>query len=96
MINRFDYEWGKAGLEDYEYFSDKVTYCNQLEDSPDSSKGEWYYIPEGKMIIYFGSCGNYNSPGASAYTWAEVFESDELKDFETAKKIWESYPEYIS
>lgn len=72
-------EWDDAGLENYEDFSDKIEYVNQREIG-DCSEGEWFYIadkprPDGSKVIYHGTFGNYNSPGASSYTYAEIFEN---------------------
>jgi hypothetical protein len=49
-------------------------------------------------VIYFGSFGNDHSPGASAYTYAELFDMDDKDDsaeFERRKQRWESAPEYL-
>lgn len=91
-------EWDEAGLADYEDFSDKVTFCNQIECG-DVTTGEWYYIPDeprddGSRVIYSGTFGNDNSPGASSYTHAEVYAPDELAMFEIAKENWEKSTEY--
>lgn len=104
-------EWDENSLADYGDFSDMVEYVNQGEDAF-SGYGEWYYIPEevlppmkgvqyegkpNERVIYFGSYGNDNSPGASHYTHAEIFDMDDEDDaaeFETRKKEWEGMPEW--
>jgi hypothetical protein len=106
-------EWEENSLADYGDFSDMVEFVNQGEDAF-SGYGEWYYIPdevlppmqgvdyEGKTpnerAIYFGTYGNDNSPGASHYTYAEIFDMDDEEDaaeFEARKAEWEAKPEYI-
>ncbi len=100
----FDHrDWDAAGLEDYGDFSDMVEYVNQREDGYDSLRGEWFYIPDepmpnGDRVIYWGTFGNYNSPGASSYTHAEVYEvddEDEKRKFDTDVELWHSMPEYL-
>ena len=101
-ISAFDHKaWDDAKLQDYEDFSECVEFCNQV-DLGDCSEGEWYYIPDeplkegpyvGCRVIYSGSFGNYNAPGASSYTNAEIYDPDE-STFDAAKSLWEAYPEY--
>lgn len=86
-------EWEKAGLKDYGDFSDCVEYVNQEDDYCDSLRGEWWYADDETTTIYSGTFGNYNSPGASQYTYAEVFcDADEYK---AAVAEWEAKPEYL-
>ena len=68
-INAFDnVEWKRYGLADYEDFAEQISECNMGED-PSSGYCEWYFVPDeplpnGDQVIYFGSWGNDNSPGA--------------------------------
>ena len=98
------HEWDAAGLQDYSDFSDKITHCNQVECG-DVNQGEWYYIPDepltkgphiGCRVIYSGSFGNYNSPGASSYTYANIYECDDDDEmsFLDEQQGWEASPEY--
>ena len=104
-------EWEQNSLADYGDFSDMVEYCNQGEDAF-SGYGDWYYIPDDPLapmkdvreykanerVIYFGSYGNDNSPGASHYTYAEIFDMDDEDDaaeFEKRKAEWEASEEYL-
>lgn len=106
-------DWERQSLADFGDFSDRVTYCNQGEDAF-SGYGEWYYIPDevlppmkdvdygdtkpNERAIYFGTYGNDNSPGASYYTHAEIFDMDDPDDaaeFEARKAEWESKEEYL-
>jgi hypothetical protein len=100
--NAFNHrEWAKYGLADYGDFADMVTECNQGEDAF-SGYGEWYYIPDDRLanndaVIYFGTWGNDNSPGASSYTNADIFDMDDPDDAaEYAKRVqeWQSQPEW--
>jgi hypothetical protein len=102
-LNAFDHdEWERHGLADYSEFADRITECNVGEDSF-SGFGEWFYVPDeplpnGDRVIYFGSWGNDNSPGASTYTNAEIFDvldPDELVEFSKRVDHWESQPEYV-
>ena len=94
-------EWKYLGLADYGDFADMVSECNVGEDAF-SGHGEWFYIPEEPLpkndrVIYFGSWGNENSPGASSYTYAEIFDTDDPEDTaEYAKRVqeWEEQPEW--
>jgi hypothetical protein len=94
-------EWKRYGLADYGDFADMVTEVNQGEDAF-SGYGEWFYIPDdpppkNDRVIYFGTWGNDNSPGASSYTHAEIFNMDDPDDaaeYEKRVKDWESQPEW--
>ena len=94
-------EWERHGLADFADFADLLTEVNMGEDAF-SGYGEWWFIPDdphpnGDRVIYFGSWGNDNSPGASSYTHAEIFDGDdpkELAEFAKRVKHWESQPEY--
>ena len=102
-INAFNHdEWERHGLADFGDFADQITECNVGEDSF-SGFGEWFYVPDeplpnGDRVIYFGSWGNDNSPGASTYTNAEIFDAldpDQLIEFSKRVDHWESQPEYV-
>ena len=94
-------DWERHGLADFGDFADLLTEVNMGEDAF-SGYGEWCFIPDdpqpnGDRVIYFGSWGNDNSPGASMYTHAEIFDGDdpaELAQFAERVKHWESQPEY--
>ena len=50
-------------------------------------------------MIYFGTWGNDNSPGASSYTNAEIFNMDDPDDaaeYEKRVQEWETQPEWGS
>ena len=88
-ISAFNHDdWNRYGLSDYGDFADQITEVNVSEDSF-SGFGEWFFVPteplsNGDRVIYFGSWGNDNSPGASAYTNAEIFDAldpDQLIEF---------------
>lgn len=92
--NAFDHKsWDAAGLKDYGDFSDMVEYINQ-RDIGDQLEGEWYYCDDETRTIYSGSFGNYNSPGASSYTNAEVYDEDEIDDYNAEKARLEQCEEY--
>lgn len=94
-------DWTRHGLADYGDFADQTTECNQGEDAF-SGYGEWFYVPDEPLpnndaVIYFGTWDNDNSPGASSYTNAEIFDMNDPKDSaEYAKRVqeWESQPEW--
>ena len=87
---------------DYGDFADQITECNVGEDAF-SGYGEWFFVPDEPLpnndrVIYFGSWGNDNSPGASMYTNAEIFDGDDLADlaaFNERVQHWQSQPEHI-
>jgi hypothetical protein len=92
MFTACDYaEWKNAGFKDFEDFSECVEYVNQSEYGDDQLEGEWYYADDETHVIYWGSFGNYNSPGASHFTYAEQFT---VEEYQKAVKRWESMPEY--
>ena len=102
-INAFDdAEWKRHGLADFSEFADQITECNVGEDAF-SGFGNWFFVPDEPLsnndrVIYFGSWGNDNSPGASMYTNAEIFDGDdpdEIAAFAERVKYWESQPEYV-
>jgi hypothetical protein len=102
-VNAFSREeWQRLGLQDYADFADQITECNVGEDSF-SGYGDWFFVlegplPNGDRVIYFGSFGNYNSPGASTYTHAEIFDvtnEDEAIAYMDRVRHWESQPEYV-
>ena len=102
-INAFNHEeWSRHGLADFGEFADQIAECNVGEDSF-SGYGEWFFVPDeplpdGSRVIYFGSWGNDNSPGASMYTHAEIFDGtdpEELAEFSRRVQGWESQPESV-
>jgi hypothetical protein len=101
-LNAFNHtEWKRLGLADFGDFADQISECNVGEDSF-SGYGEWFFVPDeplpnGDRVIYFGSWGNDNSPGASMYTNAEIFDGsdpDELAEFTLRVQEWEAKSEY--
>ena len=101
-INAFNHtEWQRHGLPDFADFAEKITEINQGEDSF-SGYGEWFYIPEqplpnGDFVIYHGSWGNDNSPGASTHTHATIFDGgdpDEMAEYAVRVRDLESQPEF--
>lgn len=95
-------EWKRYNLADYGDFADQIGECNMGEDAF-SGFGEWFYIPDEPLpnndrVIYFGTWGNDNSPGASSYTHAEIFDMDDHDDAaESGKRVkeWESQPDWL-
>ena len=87
-------------LADYGDFADMIYECNVGEDAF-SGYGEWFYVPDDPLpnndrVIYYGSWGNDNCPGASCYTHAEIFNMDDPKDdADYAKQVkhWEAQPD---
>lgn len=102
-INAFNHtEWERLGLADFGDFADQISECNQSEYGDGQLEGEWFFVPDaplpnGDRVIYFGSWGNNNSPGASSYTNAEIFDGtdpNELAEFTLRVQEWEGRPEY--
>ncbi len=94
-------EWQRHGLADFGDFAERINEINVGEDAF-SGHGEWWYapdepLPSGHRVIYFGSWGNDNSPGASMYTHATLFDvsnPDELADFALRVRELEAQPEF--
>ncbi len=89
-------EWKENNLKDFGEFAECVEYVNQREYGDGQLEGEWYYIPDEvpPYVIYYGTFGNYNSPGASSYTFAEIYEEDEKEEYQTLCEKWRSCEEY--
>lgn len=104
-------EWEKNSLEDFCDFSDKIEYVNQGEDAF-SGYGEWHYIPDeplapmkdvgeykaNERVVYYGTYGNDNSPGASHYTYGEIFDMDDEEDAAEYNRVvarWKEQDEYL-
>jgi hypothetical protein len=100
-------DWSAYNLADYGDFAECVEWVNQQEDGCDQLRGEWWYSPDEVVtvdrqgtfrVIYYGSFGNYNSPGASSYTYAELYDvadADDVADYAKAVERWEGFPEYL-
>jgi hypothetical protein len=94
--NAFDHKtWDAAGWKDFGDFSEMIEYVNQSEYSDGQLEGEWWWADDAARTVYYGSFGNYNSPGASSYTYAEVYEEDEEEEYLAEVKQWEAFPEYL-
>lgn len=87
-------EWDAAGLKDFGDFAEAVEYINQSEYGDGQLEGEWYYCDDDTRTIYTGTFGNYNSPGASSYTNADVYDEDEQEEYDAEKKRLEACDEY--
>jgi hypothetical protein len=85
-------EWDAAGLNAIQE-RHEMEYCNQEEDGCDSLAGEWFIADDAARTIIYGTFGNYNSPGASHYTYADVY-TDEA-EYRAALAEWEAKPEYL-
>lgn len=86
--------WESLRLLDPGEFMDRVTFCNQEEYGDGQLEGEWWYADDSARVIYYGSFGNYNSPGASSCTWAEVYGAEEEAEYREQVAHWEAQPEY--
>jgi hypothetical protein len=87
-------EWAKAGLKDFGDFAEYVEYVNQTEYGDGQLEGEWYYCDDETRTIYTGTFGNYNAPGASSYTNADVYDEGEIEDYNAEKAKLEAQDEY--
>lgn len=93
-MNAFDHKaWTAAGFKDFSEYGDGIEYVNQSEYGDGQLEGEWWYADDKALVIYSGSFGNDNSPGAESYTYAEQYDTRE--EFDAAVKEWESKPEYL-
>lgn len=85
-------EWEAAGLNRIQE-RHEMTYVNQSPDGYECYRGEWFIADDATRTIVFGTFGNYNSPGASSYTYAQVFDNEEEYKKELAE--WDAKPEYL-
>lgn len=95
-------EWSRFGLAEYGDFTEQISERNMGEDSF-CGYGQWFFVPDrplpsNDLVIYFGSWGNDNSPGASLHTHAEIFDADdpeEIAEFHVRVHQWQSAPEFV-
>jgi len=95
-------EWSRLGLADYGDFADQISECNMGEDAF-SGYGEWFFVPDeplpnNDLVIFLGSWGNDNCPGASSYTHAAIFDGDhpdDVAEFHERLLHWQRQPEYV-
>ena len=101
-ISAFNHdEWERHGLAKFSDYAERITECN-LGDGSFGPFGKWFFVPDeplpsGNRVIYFGRWGNDDSPGASSYSHAEIFDvvnPEDAKAFENRVRHWESQPEY--
>ncbi len=85
-------EWQAAGLNKV-WDKHEMEYVNQEEDGFDCLRGEWFIADDDTRTIISGTFGNDNSPGASHYTYAEVY--DDTEEYRVALAEWEAKPEYL-
>jgi hypothetical protein len=85
-------EWAAAGL-DAIMQAHEMTYINQEEDGFDHLRGEWFIADDATRTIIYGTFGNYNSPGASHYTYADVY--DDETEYREELAHWASKDEYL-
>jgi hypothetical protein len=105
-INAFNHrEWSLYGLDSIQDM-DCVEYVNQGDDYGDSLRGDWFEVLEQTVsrdgvtfrVIIHGTFANDHSPGASCYTWANLYDmadADEMAEFAADCLRWESFPEYL-
>lgn len=86
-------EWDAAGL-DAILGKHEMEYCDQEDDGFQMWRGSWYVADDDTRTIISGTFGNDNSPGASHYTYAEVFsvssdpwDDDAKEDFDTEEEF---------
>jgi len=85
--------WADKGLKDFGDYAECVEYVEQEDDYGDSLRGSWFYGDEDNLTLYYGTFGNYNSPGASHFTYAEVYDDED--EFLDALAEWEAKEEYL-
>lgn len=88
-----DETWKALCFDEFYVYSNKITYYNQEEYGDGQIQGCWFYIDINNLVIYTGSFGNDNAPGASMYTTAHKCEDD--IEFDEFVDELESKPEYL-
>jgi hypothetical protein len=80
---------------------DLAEYINQTHYGDDCLEGEWWYdvrTADGRLgLVYGGTFGNDNSPGADSYTHVEVYflaDPDQKQEFLARVAKLETMPEY--
>lgn len=86
-------EWAERGLKDFSDFADCVSYINQKEYGDGQLEGDWFFADDDTQTVYFGTFGNDNSLGASSYTFADQYQTQEEYLAEVARL--EAMPEYL-
>jgi hypothetical protein len=93
--NAFNHKkWAEAGLREYGDFAECVEFTNQYELGDGQLEGDWYYCDDENMVIYTGTFGNYNAPGADSYTNADKYDATEQAEYDAEKARLEAMPEY--
>ena len=102
-------EWDRYELKEYGEIAEKTHDCNQ-KDLGDCTQGTWFYIPDEPhfvkeedetrvyRVIYSGTWGNYSSPGADSYTYADLYDcedKEDMKEFQKDQKRWNRKPEWL-
>lgn len=85
--------WDDESLMAYADFAEYATFVLQTEHADGQLSGYWWHGDEPSRTVYGGIHGLHNSPGASGYTWAVVF--DELEHYEDAVARCKALPEYM-
>lgn len=84
--------WSEAGLKDFGDYAECVEYINQAEYGDGQLEGDWYYCDDENRTIYYGTFGNFNSPGAEHYTSANVYA--DMDDYQHEVERLEGMEEY--
>lgn len=86
-------EWESRGLKEFGDYAESVEYVYDQPDYEGSNRGEWFYADDETQTLYTGTYGNDHSPGASMYTWAEIFTDADIYRFHVDK--WNKAPAYV-
>lgn len=86
--------WEEADLMDHANFAEFTTFVWQTEHGDGTLSGSWWHGDEPTRTVYGGIFGTHNSPGASGYTWAVVF--DDVNNYEDAVSRCKQIPEYAT
>lgn len=93
-MNAFNHKaYAAAGFQDFSEYADCVTYFNQQESGYGDYEGEWFYADDDTLTIYTGTFGNDHCAGASMYTYAEKYDTEE--EYKEAVAELEAAPEYL-
>jgi len=81
-----------GGYKEFHEYSERITFVNQ-QDHGDYLQGQWFWADDVARVIYYGSFGNDNAPGADDYTIKEVYPNE--LDYRKAVIKWDETPEFV-
>lgn len=99
--------WNQYNLSDYGDYAECVEEREVRTYNDDTTSGMWFYRPDALVtdvqgqtwrVLYTGTWGNYNAPGAWDYTQAVLYDPndpDDLNEYQSDVKSLVSAPRSV-